>query len=465
MSSSNWSGRPKPRTMALKGAVENGYKYEKVVAVDSSINNHNLGVNLSSQSNNNISAPTKKLVCFISLLVFSLILVSNTVNLTEIIIVSEDGGDGGDLGSLIRENMGIPSVMDDDYTDGIVDPLSGSEDAIYNKSAATTISLGDSMTEQKIRIWKWSLERRNILYIKVPKTGGTTLADGLSRLAKHSNWILAEPNFRQRVNTCGPLQEAETAWSYMVTANGGRIGVFASHACYRPFMKNKKYWQMRRIPRAITMMRHPWDHFISKYRFAQVCCEFREWAWCDEFCPKDLTGHRTHMTHTRYAEVACKNGRCNEQKSYMGTGNAQQVLDDYRVVLILERIDEGLAMLAVKLGFPFPALPYLRENTNNLVKVPNFTMEYRRQVQSTYLAQDMSLYRAAVARFDSEILAMNDTEKGYYTRVLSRLKEANVVLAEKCSFECNKFEVLTKPRKLCEKRCVEAFVDTLPDKP
>jgi hypothetical protein len=169
------------------------------------------------------------------------------------------------------------------------------------------------------------------------------------------------------------------------------------------------------------------------------------------------------MTHTRFAELACRNGRCNEQRFYMGTGSAERILDDYTVVLILEKIDEGLAMLAVKLGFPFRALPYLRENHNTVVKMPNFTMEYRKQVQSTVLAGDIDLYKAALARFNSQLATLEPAEMQLFNRTLLRLRVVNERLSDVCEAECVRYESLSKDRKQCDNSCVERFLERLDD--
>lgn len=298
--------------------------------------------------------------------------------------------------------------------------------------------------------WRWSQRRKNILFIKIPKTGGTTLAESLGRLAFHSHLHLAKPILGSRVETCHSAEEAERQWNMMIHQNGGRIGIFASHACYKKFMKSRKYWSLYKIPMMITLMRDPFAQYISKFRFAELCCESRHWAWCEGYCPAS----GTKLTHTRYSEIACRNG-CNEQKKYMGGGSLQQVIDSYSLVLVLERLDEGLALLLVKLGVPFRMLPYMQENTNQYVKVPNFPGEYRKEIEEKFIHVDIALYKLAVARLDWEIQSLNGTRREVFNRALSKLRIVNKKISEVCTMECHNYDALSQEKKNCNNDCLE----------
>lgn len=336
----------------------------------------------------------------------------------------------------------------DDPVDEALEELE-EEEFVVNDSFET-----DNQTTQ----WKWSSDRRNIMFVKIPKTGGTTLAKILRRLADHSDMSLAEPNLGARVSTCwGTPQERQKNWDSMIKTNGGRIGFFSSHACFGPYMRSQKYWTQRRPPSVITVLRNPWDHYISKYRFTMVCCELKHWPWCSVFCPKDpATGIRTNLTHTNFLEISCPNRRCNEQRKYLGYGQPTTVIDYYSLILILERFDESLALMSVTLGVPFRALPYITENINSGARATNFSEDYRTTFVREYLKEDSYIYKLALERLHEKIAALQGEDRKRYDATLSRLITVNKHLQHVCLNRCSSISgEFSTTRRDCHADCLE----------
>ncbi|KAH9254252.1 hypothetical protein BASA81_007853 [Batrachochytrium salamandrivorans] len=317
-----------------------------------------------------------------------------------------------------------------------------------------------SPTQPASSSWRWTKPRRNIMFTKIPKTGSTTLFEVLNRVAEHSpGWRMAVPsNNASKVNTCTTLPIGKQAWSQMVRDNGGRIDMFASHACYRKsYMAHARSWSQKKPPVAITMMRHPLSHFVSKFRFAKVCCiDQREWDWCQAFCTD-----AGPYTVERYVDYACGNGMCNEQKRYMGEGSTKTIIDSFFLVLILERFDESLALLGVKLGLPTRALPYLQENANTLVPKPVISDEYREELESKHMEYDVALYRVATQRLDSMLAELTTQEREEYDEVLHTLRFANQRAANKCKPLCEAELELSTQRKVCLDRCLTIVMEEI----
>lgn len=331
---------------------------------------------------------------------------------------------------------------------------------------SSIVSFAPQQQQQELvlsRSWNWTKPRRNIMFTKIPKTGSTTLFEILSRVVEHTpDWRMAVPmNNASKVNTCTTVPIGKTAWRYMVLDNGGQIDMFASHACYRKsYMSQPRYWSQQRVPIVITMMRHPISHFISKYRFTQVCCmDGRQWNWCHAFCSSVEDGG--DYTLQSYINYACVNGMCNEQKRYMGEGQSRAIVDSFYMVLILERFDESLALLGVKLGLPLRALPYLQENANTLVPKPVLTKEEREQIEMEHMEYDFALYRVALQRLNQTIAELTAEERTQFDFIINTLRVANSRAKAKCKPRCSSELELSTNRKLCLDACLKETMEEM----
>jgi hypothetical protein len=107
--------------------------------------------------------------------------------------------------------------------------------------------------------WDWP-DKRNILYVKVMKTGSGTFAGMIMRLANHLNFTRGP-----RGNQFAPLVEKN--WREFVQQEGGALDYFHEHVGFLPFLKNKEFWTLKRTPITITMLRRPYDQAESHFRY------------------------------------------------------------------------------------------------------------------------------------------------------------------------------------------------------
>lgn len=287
----------------------------------------------------------------------------------------------------------------------------------------------------------------NLLFTKIPKTGSTTMFQLLSRARRqyYPEWKLALPmnNASGIKETCAGSGAGRRAWKEMVLYNGGRMDMFIHHACFHAeYMTLAEDWSRHAPPLALTLMRHPMDQFVSKYRFTLACCE-RAWYWCSAFCKAGDLSLQGYLTY------ACpNNGPCNEQERYMG----RKPLDKYFMVLIMERLDESLTLLGMRLGWP-QVVPYLRENGNSLVPQPDISPAQQRVIAQRS-RRDMDLYRAAVARLDSALAAQTPHERAEFDARLSELQRINARAALACPPTICANE-MSEEHVLCMEACLD----------
>lgn len=307
--------------------------------------------------------------------------------------------------------------------------------------------------------WKWTKPERNLLFVKIPKTGSTTMFELFNRLAEHTKgWTLARPlNNASEIATCDSAYYGKRNWEEMVQGNGGRIDLFASHACYHPeYMALPRYWSLNKPPLPITVMRKPVDQFTSKYRFTQACCEEGRLDWCKTFC-------RTSGNYslTRYMIAACTSGTCSEQKRYMGLKqpSEKRIVDSFFLVMIMERFEESLALLGLKLGLPLRALPFLQENSNTRVQRPVYTKSEVERIEFR-ARRDVTLYALAVKKFNAVLAALTEQERLEYEHILSTLRLANAKANARCTPQCAHEPSMSRAERTCLEKClVEAMDD------
>jgi hypothetical protein len=336
-------------------------------------------------------------------------------------------------------------------------------------------------------------KKRNILFIKIPKVGGTAVAQVLRQYAKYYN--LKEPKLPQpppggssssssstpttttekmSLDTCkGTYGEKEQVWKTMIRSNHGKIDIFLNHACYETFMSEPSYWSFGRKPFTLTVLRHPWSQFISRYRFSQLCCDVKHWDWCETLCSPTLThnsnniGNKTSLPINYYVEKICPpfkgSSSCNPQNKYIGNGiYLPKTAGGFDFILTIERLYEGLALLYVLHSFPLASLITLPYNTNSYKSTGMATtthgIDKRHETMIlTRLKYDFNLYDIANKRMNDNIQKLNITQRILFNTTLNFLVEANELVKTTCKDQCKEYSSISPQKKECEKSCLQTF--------
>ena len=300
--------------------------------------------------------------------------------------------------------------------------------------------------------------KRNVLFVKTPKVGGTTVAQVLQRYAAfHGMGVAKVPGERVAVRTCtGLYPEKQANWDKMVAFNANhRLEVFASHACLLDFMLEPRYWAQRRKPLLLSLVRDPWSQFVSKFRFTKLCCETEHWEWCELTCAKA----GTPLQVVPFANFLCPTDRrsdaCNSQTLYMGVGMIDEIIAPYDLVLLLERLNEGLALLHVLFGFPLSVLVTLPTNTNTAPMAP-IPPALEQNIRKR-LAVDYRMYHAAQRKFNATVRALDAEQRSLFEQTTRFISAANTAVVRACSSQCGHHPSISAARKACDASCLAEF--------
>jgi len=229
-------------------------------------------------------------------------------------------------------------------------------------------------------------------------------------------------------------------------------------------MFDPKWWSLNRRPLAITMLREPWEALKSQFRYLRKCCAKHELSpatakatWCIRKC---------HLkTMEAYMETcAVLPFKCSQQYHYIAgdrRGGAAAVVDRFNVVLLLDRLDEGLALLRALHGFPFETLPYLSTNKNTAVEKVDIPPALKQRAVSQLLKLDYEVYNAARAKLDRVIGKLDAAQKSLFEQTLRDLERANLAASKLCADRRTE-ECLASPRTgafhsgACYSDCIEA---------
>lgn len=284
---------------------------------------------------------------------------------------------------------------------------------------------------------------RNVLYIKIPKTGSTTLKQVLftstAKAFKFTGaYIDPIPNGGERLCHTNHTLAFEAWVDYTNTNIGGRLDLFAYHACFMKEMLDPQYWTLGQKPFTLTMMRNPYEQFISRYRYVRHCCENSKLQWCQNLCP--------HIKLDAFIKKTCHAKSCDQQSSFMRD-------HDYDLVMLVERFTESLAVLGVKLNIPSWALLYIPLNTNVFVGKATYAFnssQQRQEFEHTYLAKDWEKYAHANWTLDSTIANFSPIQHKTFLESLHDIEAGTRRLSNKCFGPCAYNYTRLDP---CMRRC------------
>ena len=306
----------------------------------------------------------------------------------------------------------------------------------------------------------------NVFFVKVPKTGGTTLAVMLQRYARLTKQKVAVPYLRPLINTCAREPLAKLAnWQQFTHFQKDKLQVVASHVCmHQATLYPASQWRNNHVPLLITMMRDPWHTIVSEYRYVKKCCHKPDYrsSWCARDCP--------HLaTFEEFVEHFCSFASCSTQIHFVAgdfQGRGQdRVLSRYDFVFLLERFEEGLALLATVFGFPFEVLPFVVSNPNTAVAAPVISAATEARVRKM-LGGDYALYREANRRFDATIASLSPDKRREFDETLARLRRVNAQVAKDCvdrrTSDCVVKTATIQHSSACYTECVDAVTANKP---
>ena len=280
---------------------------------------------------------------------------------------------------------------------------------------------------------------RNVLLVRVPKTGSTALLVTLERWAWHLGASFGEPLENTGMRTCHSSQEAVDAWHEVRHKNAEGVDFFASHMCFSSFMAaaGSKPWKSPDRPLVLSMLRHPWDRHISAWRYTRERCELGDDSLRSTAkCHQDFASYTERWCHMpSYCSRMFGFLRGPAAKQTAGGSKIHHVvkamLNRFDFILILERFDESLAILHLLYGAPFRVLPYFVVNKDSTIPMPRFQASLRRMAIHRGLQLDMFAYAYANKTL-SEKIASVDPQK--FARVVDLIRKANGEAHTQCAY-------------------------------
>jgi len=347
---------------------------------------------------------------------------------------------------------GDRAAREDAAYDASVDPVDDDADELRPANSTTKLSVPLPRTVAA------RSPKRNVLFVKTPKVGGTTVAQAVRRYAAFHHMDMPYiPGDHVTVRTCsGAYQDKAARWEELLASNKGRrIEAFASHACLMDFMLEPRCWTQRRKPLLLSVVRDPFAQFVSKYRFTKLCCDVEHWDWCAGMCGKGANG----LTVEQFAQDACgdekRRNTCNPQTTYLGVGTIDIIVSRFDLVLMLERLDEGLALLHVLFAFPLHVLVTLPSNSNT-GPYPVITPQLETFVRKRMWV-DNRLYQAVHRKFNATVRALTPDQRRAFEETTVFIAAANRAVKTKCAARCGRLESISRERKDCDGACLEDF--------
>lgn len=259
----------------------------------------------------------------------------------------------------------------------------------------------------------WPTERslktqQQLIFIKTHKTGGSTVTSVLHRYCD-THTIKCSVQNELPVYHFSQIYDKKEHW--LSTAHFQQLDIFASHVRYWPGYLQRFFRQP--VP-YITIVRDPVEKFVSGWLYAKK-------RWREEYnivsvvdsLPEDYrdlpTDFINELQHNSLeAELCPTSPTWALTDSYNSSSTScESTIDDIQqgkiaLVMITERMDESLVLLARMLGWNTEDIVYssMKDNSKNIVTV---VPDRVKQKIRGWLNTDVRLYEAARRLFQQRI--------------------------------------------------------------
>ncbi|XP_064615665.1 galactose-3-O-sulfotransferase 2-like [Liolophura sinensis] len=272
----------------------------------------------------------------------------------------------------------------------------------WNSSELSYSKLDSQESQRDIRepTQARSSEVRRIVYIRIPKTGSSTMTMLVWRFAwaRNLSVLAVNPKFEG-------TRDRLTHKMFFLPPPGQKYDVMAEHVLY-----NKESFSNYLAEDAVyvTMLREPFSLLYSTLYYVPA---FQKTI-------TEVNKIEAYLKNpAKYDNTAIMAGRSytkNPQSSFLGLrrrdfdneGKIQELISsidrDFPVVLILERLDESLILLRRVLKWPMKDIIYSVENVNSAKPKLKITPEHREKYKKWSLA-DHKLYNFFKKKLEESI--------------------------------------------------------------
>ncbi len=253
---------------------------------------------------------------------------------------------------------------------------------------------------------------RPLLFLHIPKTGGTTLRKHLEHVLGRHAVLRVYGGAAAHAFATGPLPEPPVRAVF----THERIAYLLSHP---------------EAPRG-TMLRHPVDRMLSQYRSARTWPEHPLHEPASQMTPVEFARARLTDDNAEGQTWVLSQTEVGEDRAGRPMDvllrEARANLDAMSFVGLAERFDESLALLSLDLGLP-PS-PYARRNTS-IDRAGDQLSDRERDAIAEVQPADMELYEQATDHFSRRWQAAGTEAAKALAAVRSR--QVRTVLARQAS--------------------------------
>ena len=279
------------------------------------------------------------------------------------------------------------------------------------------------------------IKYENILFVKTPKVGGTTLTLILQRFAKLNNLTVGIPHNRLAKDTCylTSTSSALRSWKDAILKHNpkGGFNIFSSQVCLRNFMVDKDHWKGKtKQPLLLGLVREPWSRWVSAWRYLEKRCEEKDPTMPAPVAKLCYT--RLPQGFAKVTENECiLQNKCSYQYAWMFGKTSGKISYDF--VLVIEEFDLSLLVLHYDYGIPLQVLTYLIANKDSSAEMPKFSNQIKQNALKHGLNRDSIIYERAKKYLFSRVAELKATNGEEFDLKLKQLKEMNAIIQQKCS--------------------------------